>query len=82
MGHGSNRLLFPNPPNRIASLVLDTITMGTRGGQTFPKSTEFRIPNFSVLFFPYFSVRIFPWWQNRFPTSFSNVPADWEANSG
>ena len=53
-----------------------------RGGQTFPKSTEIR--NF-VAFRAYFSVFFrpcFPWWQNRFPSSFSNVPADWEANSG
>ena len=53
-----------------------------RGGQTFPKSTEIRNSVAVRAVFSVFSVRVFPWWQNRFLSSFSNVPADWGANSG
>ena len=56
--------------------------VSTRGGQTFSKSTEIRN---SVAFRAFFSVFFHPfcpWWQNRFPSSFSNVLTDWEANSG
>ena len=57
----------------------------SRGGQTFPKSTEIRNSIafravFSVFFRPKFSV-----WQNRFPSSFCSshdVVTYWEANSG
>ena len=58
---------------------------GTRGGQTFPKSTEIRNSvAFHAVFSGFFRLN-FSVWQNRFPSSFCSshdVLTYWEANSG
>ena len=76
-------LIISKKRQQLASDHVNSISlMGLEVAKLFLNLWKLGIPNFSVLFFPFFSIRIFPWWQNRFPSSFSNVPADWEANSG
>ena len=81
----NNRLGIPITVLGIQSHSKTSKYMIIRGGQTFPKSTEFRN---SVLFhpffgspFPYFSVRVAESVPSRFSSS-HDVLTYWEANSG
>ena len=82
LGFAIDRATFPQLPYRGAIRHKEEKVYVVEVAKVFLNLRKLGIPKFSVLFFPFFSVRIFPWWQNRFPSSFSNVLADWEANSG